>query len=93
MPIHLVCFKIFFSFSLSLSLSLHIKVHVSLQQTLRALREQIAEVLGLPAEGLHLRRNARAPQLKDETLTLRAAGLTSGSYVHVGHGRVRNPHE
>jgi hypothetical protein len=40
----------------------------------------------LTPEALHLRRNPRAPQLRDETATLRDLDIGDGAFLYLGHG-------
>ncbi len=61
--------------------------------TLGALKAAIAGVLACDAGVIHLRRNERAPQLKDESVTLGSLDLVDGSVVFVGAGAPMRPNE
>uniref|UniRef100_A0A7S4SKG3 Ubiquitinyl hydrolase 1 n=1 Tax=Alexandrium monilatum TaxID=311494 RepID=A0A7S4SKG3_9DINO len=61
-------------------------VSISMDATLAELKAKIAQQLGLDAGQLHFARAHKAPQLKDETKTLRTAGLAGSSHIFVGHG-------
>eukprot|EP00929_Paragymnodinium_shiwhaense_P074775 TRINITY_DN38268_c0_g2_i1.p1 TRINITY_DN38268_c0_g2~~TRINITY_DN38268_c0_g2_i1.p1 ORF type:complete len:1161 (+),score=340.66 TRINITY_DN38268_c0_g2_i1:121-3603(+) len=62
------------------------RVSISKDATLQELKTKMAAVLELDANKLHLARATKAPQLKDETKTLRAAGLADSGHVFLGHG-------
>lgn len=68
------------------SQSTECEVVSSKNATLAELKVKIAEVLGLEAQSLHLRRSRKSPQLKDETKTLRQVGVTDADFLYVGHG-------
>uniref|UniRef100_A0A7S4GIH8 Ubiquitin carboxyl-terminal hydrolase 47 n=1 Tax=Eutreptiella gymnastica TaxID=73025 RepID=A0A7S4GIH8_9EUGL len=64
-----------------------------LTQTLAKLKADIAGRLKVSPESIHLKRNWRAAQFKNEEETLRALGLTDGSVVYVGEGAPRKANE
>lgn len=61
-------------------------VAISKSTTLVELKDRIAELLGLEAKALHLRRSRKSPQLKDEDKTIRQTGITDSDAIFVGHG-------
>ena len=58
-----------------------------------ALKASIAAALGCEAGIIHLRRNGRAPQLKDESVTVGSLDMVEGSVVFVGAGAPMRPNE
>lgn len=69
--------------------------HVSISKSalVSELKEKAAEILKLDAKVLHVRKGPRAPQLKDETKTLRQAGMANADAFYVGHGSPCQPDE
>lgn len=61
-------------------------VSCSKNATLAQLKELIAGELGVDASGIHLCRGPKAPQLKDETKSLRQAGIADSGGIFVGQG-------
>lgn len=61
--------------------------------TVRALKERIAQELGLDADKLHLKKLQSGPQLKDEAKSLREVGLADYGSVFVGPGAPCGPDE
>lgn len=61
-------------------------ISASKNATLAALKEGIAGVLGVDMGTIHLRRGPKAPQFKDESKTLRQAGIADCGSVFVGEG-------
>jgi hypothetical protein len=61
---------------------------VDLRTTLGEAKAEIAAVLGVAADSVHLRRGQRAPMLKSERVTLRSLGLCEGSPLLVVAGPV-----
>mmetsp|Transcript_7686 Transcript_7686/g.18713 ORF Transcript_7686/g.18713 Transcript_7686/m.18713 type:complete len:1339 (-) Transcript_7686:66-4082(-) len=64
-------------------------LHADVRWTLNFAKCQMAEMLGVDAENIHLRRSARTPQLKDESATLASVGVSHGSTLFVGQGAPR----
>lgn len=65
------------------------KVSSSKDATLGQLKGSMAEVLGLSPSSLHICKGRKEKQFRDETLTLKAAGVAFASQVFVGHGAPR----
>jgi hypothetical protein len=61
-------------------------IAISKSQTVAELKNCIAKELGLDSCLLHLRRSRAAPQMKDQTKTLREANISDNDHVFVGHG-------
>jgi len=62
-------------------------LRISRNQTLAALKRQIAPIIGIPEEEFRLKGSANGLQFKDEAVMLDALHLTDGSIVHVERGR------
>ncbi len=58
-------------------------VSVSLEHTLSEVKGHMATLLGMPVGDFHLRRNAAAPQLKDESKLLTDLGIVDQSMLHL----------
>jgi hypothetical protein len=58
-------------------------VEVSLDSTLVEIKQKIAAALGLSTDSFHTKRNAAAPQLKDESKTLSELGFVDQSILHL----------
>eukprot|EP01047_Picozoa_sp_COSAG01_P043867 COSAG01_NODE_3922_length_5532_cov_16.368053_5_plen_268_part_00 len=61
---------------------------MDLRATLGQAKAEIAAILGVAADSVHLRRGQRAPMLKSEHVTLRSLGLCEGSPLLVAAGPV-----
>jgi len=62
------------------------QIQICKDSTLQELKQRIAASLDLSAKDLHLCRAHKSPQLKDESKTLRGAGLADSGSIFVGHG-------
>ena len=58
-------------------------VELSLDSTLKEAKVKMSGALGLDVESFHTRRNAAAPQLKDETKTMNDLGIVDQSILHL----------
>lgn len=67
------------------------RVTAQTSETLADVKARIAEELGIEADTFHVRRNVRAPQLKEEDRTLQDLGFINGSALHLCPGAPLRP--